>query len=89
MIRSRWAGSSASLIAGGTSGVLLLVAWVVTRTHLTVGLWAGAAISLLLCVSFVMRLAKTGKFMPAGGLLIVSVLALVLLAWSASRGVNA
>lgn len=77
------AGSKVSLIAGVASGILLLVSWIVTRSHLVAGLWMGAGITLLLCVSFAMRLAKTGKFMPSGGLLLVSVVALLVLAYSA------
>jgi len=79
------AGSKVSLYAGAGSGVLLLVAWYVTGIQLAAGLWIGAAISLLLCASFAMRLKKTGKFMPSGMLLAVSVVALVLLIVSATK----
>lgn len=77
------AGSTVSLYAGVGSGIVLLVAWLVTRSQLDVGLWIGVVVTLLLCISFGMRLAKTGKFMPAGGLLVVSVVALLFLAYSA------
>ena len=69
----------ASLIAGGSSAVLLLVAWGVTRIHLTAGLWMGVVVTVLLCGSFAGRLAKTRKAMPAGALLGISLLVLVLL----------
>lgn len=76
-------GSRPSLIAGFASGALLIVAWFVTRSNLVAGLWMGSVLTLLLCGVFAMRLVKTGKFMPAGGLLAVSIVALILMAWSA------
>jgi len=79
------AGSKASLISGGVSGVLLAVAWYWTRSSAGPGFWLGAAISLALCVAFASRLSKTGKFMPSGMLLAISGVALVLLVYSALR----
>src|SRR5262245_61976141 len=75
----RSAGSKASLISGLASGVLLLLALALTLSSAVAGLWLGTIVTLLLCVTFALRLAKTGKLMPAGMLLLVSVLALVLL----------
>jgi hypothetical protein len=49
------------------------------------GLWVGAATSLLLGIVFLVRFRRTGRFMPAGGLLIVSAVALALLV-HAARG---
>jgi uncharacterized membrane protein (UPF0136 family) len=77
------AGSKASLIAGGSSGVLLLIAWGVTFVNLAAGLWAGAVIALLLTATFAGRLAKTRKFMPSGMLLAVSLIATIMLIVSA------
>jgi len=77
------AGSRASLISGSVSGVLLLGAWFLARDHPALGLWGGVVLSALLSVVFGVRLAKTGKPMPAGALLAVSVAALALLAYSA------
>ena len=79
------AGSKPSLFAGVGSGVVLIAAWILTRSSPTAGLWLGCVVALLLCVSFAMRLAKTAKFMPSGMLLVVSVAALVLLTVSALR----
>lgn len=78
------AGSRVSLIAGLVSGVLLLAAWWLSRTQPVAGLWAGVVITLLLCGSFAMRLLETRRFMPSGALLVVSVVALLLLAYSAA-----
>jgi len=77
------AGSKVSLISGSVSGLVLLGAWFVSRDHLAAGLWIGVGVGALLSVVFGMRLAKTGRFMPAGGLLVVSVVALALLVYSA------
>ena len=78
------AGSRASLVAGGSSGVLLAAAWGLSLLWLGPGLWAGAVISLLLCITFGMRLAKTRKVMPTGMLLGISLVALVVLARAAA-----
>jgi uncharacterized membrane protein (UPF0136 family) len=78
------AGSRVSLIAGVVSGLLLVGAWWLSRTQPTAGLWAGTFITFALCASFAMRLYKTGRFMPSGALLTVSVVALLLLAYSAA-----
>ena len=77
------AGSKISLIAGGTSGVLMLVAYFVTRSNLTVGLWVGAVLALLLSGNFIQRYMATGKLMPAGGMAVISVLVTVVLAVAA------
>ena len=76
------AGSKASLYAGSGSGVLLLVAWYVTRLNLPAGLWLGLVLTVLLTLTFAGRWKKTGKFMPAGMLLLLSLVALVVLAMS-------
>jgi uncharacterized membrane protein (UPF0136 family) len=77
------AGSRASLIAGSISGVALLLAAFVSTTNAPAGLWAGAAISLVLAVVFARRTAVTRKLMPSGMLLAVSVVALALLLYAA------
>jgi len=73
------AGSKVSLAAGGGSGLLLLIAWLLAYNGIGAGIWLGTAIAFLLSVTFGMRLKKSGKFMPAGMLLVVSIAALVLL----------
>lgn len=80
------AGSRVSLVAGAGSGVLLLVAWGITRSNMSAGLWMGELISLLLAVTFGARLARTRKVMPAGVLLVTSVIAFLLLLYAAMRG---
>lgn len=73
------ARSIPSLIAGDLAGTLLIVAGVF---HFWGAPWAaslGLGITVLLCVVFGMRYAKTRKWMPAGMLLGLSLVVLVLL----------
>jgi len=79
----RSAGSKASLYSGVGSAALLFLGWGLSLVSLVAGLWLGAIVTLLLCVAFALRLAKTRKMMPAGMLLLVSGLTLILLTHSA------
>ncbi len=79
------AGSRASLAAGLASGLLLAAAWGWSRGAPAAGYALGALVALALCVTFGMRLAKTGKWMPSGMLLLVSVVACLVLAMSSWR----
>lgn len=72
-------GSKPSLIAGAASGGLLIVAFAVTFFYEREGLWIGAVVGLLLCLVFLIRLARTRKFMPSGMLLVLSVAASAIL----------
>ena len=61
------AGSKASLIAGGISGVLILVAaWLLMNGNVQNGLILGLVVSSLLEVRFFPAFVKTKKMMPAG-----------------------
>jgi uncharacterized membrane protein (UPF0136 family) len=73
------AQSKASLISGVISGALLGVAYYVAGRNAMQGMVMGAVICILLCIVFGIRLKKTGKFMPAGLLLILSVVELAVL----------
>lgn len=77
------AGSKVSLYAGFGSGAALLAAFGATYYALGVGLWAGCALAAILTLMFGSRLAKSGKFMPTGMLLVVSLAAAVLLGYGA------
>ena len=77
------AGSKVSLFAGFGSGAALLAALGATYYALATGLWAGCALAAILTLMFGSRLAKSGKFMPTGMLLVVSLAAAVLLGYSA------
>lgn len=77
------AGSTASLIAGSISGVLLLVAAFLLPGHVVVGLTIGGIVSVLLAAQFVPAFIRTGRLMPAGLMSVLSVLGIVfaILAW--------
>jgi uncharacterized membrane protein (UPF0136 family) len=65
------AKSKASLISGSVSALLLVSAFGVSLVNADAGLIFGLVVSAALCVVFGIRLKKTGKFMPAGLLLIL------------------
>ncbi len=78
------AGSRASLYAGTGSCALLLLALLFSAFRPAAGLSLGAAVAAVLSVVFVVRFTKTKAFVPAGLLLVLSVVALLLLAVSAA-----
>ena len=77
------AGSKVSLVAGSASGVVLLAAFIVSWFELVVGLWIGVVVGALLAIVFGIRLSKTGKLMPSGMMLAVSLVAVLVLLLSA------
>ncbi len=77
------AGSNVSLYAGFGSGVALLAALGATYYAMGVGLWAGCVMAATLTLMFARRLAKSGKFMPTGMLLVASLATALLLGYSA------
>jgi len=70
------AKSQISLISGVTSGLLLIIAGILQLQGQAWGLTMAAVVAALLIVVFIIRLAKTRKFMPAGLMIIGGVLAL-------------
>lgn len=77
------AGSTASIIAGSISGILLLVAAFLLPDRLVAGLAVGFIVSLLLAGRFIPIFIRSGKIMPAGMMSILSLIGLVmaLVAW--------
>ena len=73
VIGYRKAGSRPSLIAGVSSGVVTLLALALTFTRLEFALGMALGLAVTLAVMFGVRLRKTGKFMPSGMLLGLSV----------------
>ena len=73
------AGSKPSLISGIITGVLLLIAGVGLLKSAVWGSWLAIAVTLLLVITFIVRLIKTRKFMPAGLMVIVGVATLIAL----------
>jgi uncharacterized membrane protein (UPF0136 family) len=75
------AQSRASLIAGGISGLLLLVAgYLMGSGNLSIGLILGIVVSVALAGRFVPSFIKTKKVMPAGLMALLSVAGIVLTA---------
>lgn len=73
------AKSKVSLISGGISGILLLVCAYLQSLGFSWALSLAAIITLVLVVVFSFRLKKTGKFMPAGVMIIFGVIALIMM----------
>lgn len=70
------AQSKASLISGSISGILLILAGILQIQGQSAGLVLATVITAVLVIVFGIRLTKTRKFMPAG---LMSVLGLVAL----------
>lgn len=79
------ANSKASLIAGGASGLLLLVAGYLAGSGSKVGFALGLIVSFALAGRFGMAFKKSGKFMPAGLILILAVAGLALSGFALAR----
>jgi uncharacterized membrane protein (UPF0136 family) len=77
------AGSTASLIAGSISGILLLVAAFLLPNNIAIGLALAAVVSIALAGRFVPAFMKTGQAMPAGLMSILSVIGVIMaiVAW--------
>ena len=71
-------GSKASLISGVGFGLVLLISGIGVWTGSQKSLMAAILIALLLVVLFAIRYAKKRRFMPAGVLAILSLVAAVL-----------
>ena len=71
------AGSKMSLIMGFVSAAIIFAGLYLSRSNMRVGYRLVAAMSTLLTVTFLIRLMKTGSFMPSGLLAILSVLAVI------------
>ncbi|GBC93890.1 hypothetical protein HRbin15_02392 [bacterium HR15] len=79
------AKSTASLISGLISGVLLLVAFALSLRNPKVGFALAALIALGLGIFFLVRFLHTGKWMPAGISVVLSAVMLALMLWGLFR----
>src|SRR5437870_12984550 len=68
------AGSTASIIAGAITGVLLLVAAFLLPEHRVAGLATALVISVLLAGQFVLKFFRSGRIMPGGMLSVLCVI---------------
>jgi len=71
------AGSKPSLISGVITGILLIIGGIGIFQGQAWGLWLAIAITLLLITVFIYRLIKTRKFVPAGLMVTLGVVALI------------
>jgi uncharacterized membrane protein (UPF0136 family) len=77
------AGSTASIIAGSISGVLLILSGFLVIPQPATGLVLGGLVSLLLIGYFLPAFFRTGKLMPAGLMSLLSIIGVVIaiVAW--------
>jgi uncharacterized membrane protein (UPF0136 family) len=77
------AGSTASIVAGGISGVALIVAAYLLPGNVALGLVIAGVVSIALAGKFIPDFMRTGKVMPAGLMAILSVIGVVvaIVAW--------
>jgi uncharacterized membrane protein (UPF0136 family) len=77
------AGSTMSIIAGSIAGILLLIAACLLPGKLMLGLTLAAVVSIALAGRFVPVFIKTGHFMPAGLMSVLSVMGIIaaIVAW--------
>jgi len=72
------AGSKESLLAGVLSGIVILIGIYVSLSNHQLGFGIISLTTALLTVVFIIRFLKTKSFMPAGMLLILTLVALIL-----------
>ena len=72
------AGSTASIIAGSISGILLLIAAFLMPNNVVAGLALAAVVSILLAGRFLPAFMKSGDFMPAGMMSVLSVIGIIM-----------
>ncbi len=71
------AHSKISLASGSITGILLVISGLMQLQGQTWGLILAMVVTAVLILTFVIRLAKTRKFMPAGLMLLIGVPAFV------------
>jgi uncharacterized membrane protein (UPF0136 family) len=71
-------GSTASIVAGSISGILLLLAAFLLPDRAVAGLAIAGIVSLLLAGRFIPAFMKGGGFMPAGMMSILGVIGVIM-----------
>ncbi len=82
----RAARSKPSLVSGLGSAAILLAALAWSRSDPRAGFATAALVAGALAVVFLVRLAKTRKAMPAGGLLVLSIAAAAFFLYAMGQG---
>jgi len=73
------AQSKISLISGSISGILLIISSLMQLWGQSWGLTLATVVTAVLILAFVIRLAKTRKFMPAGLMMLLGMPALAVM----------
>ncbi|NEQ71920.1 MAG: hypothetical protein F6K23_01790 [Okeania sp. SIO2C9] len=84
IIGYRKAGSKISLISGSVSGLLLIVSGIIQLMGMNWGLIFSTVIATILVVTFIIRLVKTRKMMPAGLMILTGIAAVALMVYQIS-----
>ena len=71
------AGSKMSLIMGIVSAIVIFTGLYLSKGNTQIGYGLISVMSGLLVVTFIIRLVKTGSFMPSGMLVILSIIAVI------------
>jgi len=71
------AGSKMSLIMGTVSAIVIFAGLYLSKANTQIGYGLISAMSTLLVGTFIIRLVKTGSFMPSGMLVILSIIAAI------------
>jgi len=71
------AGSKMSLIMGIVSSIVIFAGLYLSKSNRQMGYGLISMMSVLLVVTFIIRLVKTGSFMPSGMLVILSIIAVI------------
>ncbi len=72
------AGSTASIVTGSLFGFLLVISALLIMKEFIFGLYAASLLSLILTAFFIYRYISTTKWMPAGFMMIISLLVFVI-----------
>ncbi|NEQ37328.1 MAG: hypothetical protein F6K40_14055 [Okeania sp. SIO3I5] len=77
-------GSKISLISGSISGLLLIISGIIQLMGINWGLIFSIVISTILVITFIIRLIKTRKMMPAGLMILTGIVAVAVMVYQIS-----
>lgn len=78
------AGSKISLISGIVSGLLLVFAAIIQLMGMSWGLIFATVVAAILVITFIVRLIKTRKMMPAGLMILTGIAAVAVMVYQIS-----
>ncbi|MDJ0553357.1 MAG: TMEM14 family protein [Microcoleaceae cyanobacterium MO_207.B10] len=89
IIGYRKVGSKISLISGLVSGLLLVSAAIIQLMGMNWGLIFATVVAAILVITFIIRLVKTRKMMPAGLMILTGIAALGVMVYQISMSNSA